>query len=196
MWYYRCKGIFIDLAWGRQWVTNFHLYRRNTTFVEFVNVHVLNCLPWGKHQPPVSVLVVRSRSLPTSLTVVCQKLHIMDFVDFADVSFLPNSSIGRLRADLNKIVRQGICYDTFQVQNTECLWLVNHIVTTINSDKVLCGCFGFYPCYVAGILNCKGYTFLHARMLKVTLRWIYGKMYCSKKCSVSYTPYSEDNLHS
>jgi len=30
---------------------------------------------------------------------------------------------------------------------------VNDIVTTLKCDKVLCGCFGFYPSYVAGILN-------------------------------------------
>ena len=64
---------------------------------------------------------------------------------------MPNSSIRRLCEDLN-IVGQGIWYDTFQVQNTEWLWLVNNIVTTMNSDKV-CGCFGLYPSYVAGILN-------------------------------------------
>jgi len=45
----------------------------------------------------------------------------MDFLDFADVSFLHNASMGRLCEDLNNIVGHGIWYDTFQVQNTE--WL-------------------------------------------------------------------------
>ena len=40
-------------------------------------------------------------------------LHIMDFLDFSDVSFLPNSSIGQLCEDFNTIVGQGIWYDTF-----------------------------------------------------------------------------------
>jgi len=31
---------------------------------------------------------------------------------------------------------------------------VNDIVTTMKSDKELCGSFGQYPSYVAGILNC------------------------------------------
>ena len=30
---------------------------------------------------------------------------------------------------------------------------MNVIVTTFNSDEVLCGSFGVYPSYVAGILN-------------------------------------------
>ena len=77
----------------------------------------------------------------------------MDFLDFSDVSFLPNSSIGQFCEDLNTIVGQGIWYDIFQVQNTKWLCLVNDIVTTINSDNVLRASFGFYPSYVAGILN-------------------------------------------
>jgi len=46
-------------------------------------------------------------------------LRIMAFLDFSDVSFLPNSSIGELCEDLNSIVGQGIWYDTFHVQNTK-----------------------------------------------------------------------------
>jgi len=37
--------------------------------------------------------------------------------------------------------------------NTTWLWLVNDKVTSMNSDKVLCGSFGLYPCYAASILN-------------------------------------------
>jgi len=77
----------------------------------------------------------------------------MDFLNFRDVSFLPDSSIGRLCEDLNNIVGQGVWYDTFQVKNKKRLWLVNDIVTTMNSDKVLCGSFGLHPTYAAGILN-------------------------------------------
>jgi len=50
-------------------------------------------------------------------------------------------------------VRQGIWYRTFQVPNAKSLWLANGIFTTINSDNVRCATFGFYPRYVAGILN-------------------------------------------
>ena len=77
----------------------------------------------------------------------------MDFLDCANDSFGPNASIGLLCEDLNNIVGYGIWYDTFQVQNTEWLWLVNDIVTTMNSDKVLCGCFALYLSYVAGIFH-------------------------------------------
>ena len=77
----------------------------------------------------------------------------MDFLEFTDVSFLPNLSIGKLCEDLNTTVGQGIWYDTFQVQNTEVSWLVNDIVTTMNSNNVLCASFGLFPSYVAGILN-------------------------------------------
>jgi len=68
----------------------------------------------------------------------------MDFLDFANVSFLPNSSIGELCEELNTIVGVGIWCDTFQVQNTKWLWLVNDIVTTLNNDNVLCASFGLF----------------------------------------------------
>jgi len=78
----------------------------------------------------------------------------MDFLDFRNVSFLPNCSIGRSCEDLNNIVGHVVWYDTFQVKNKKWLWLVNDIVTTINKDKLLCGSIGLYPSYTAGILNC------------------------------------------
>jgi hypothetical protein len=94
----------------------------------------------------------------------------MDFLEFTDVSFLPNSSIGKLCEDLNSTVGQGIWYDTFQVQNTKWLWLVNDIFMTMNSDNMLCGCFGLYPNYVAGILNSvieiNFYVFCNKRKLR------------------------------
>jgi hypothetical protein len=31
--------------------------------------------------------------------------------------------------------------------------MVNDIVTTLNSDNVLCGSYGLYPSYVVGIQN-------------------------------------------
>jgi hypothetical protein len=77
----------------------------------------------------------------------------MDFLDFSDVSFLPNLGIGQLCEDLNTIIGQGIWYVTFQILNTRWLWLVSDLVTALNSDNALCGTFGFYPSPVAGILN-------------------------------------------
>jgi hypothetical protein len=77
----------------------------------------------------------------------------MDFLDFSDVTFLPHSGIGQLCEDLNTIIGQGIWYDTFQIRNTSWLWLVNDLVTALNSDNVLCDTFGLYPSYVAGTSN-------------------------------------------
>ena len=77
----------------------------------------------------------------------------MDFLDFTDVSFLPNSSIGQLCGNLNTIVEQGIWYDILQVKNKKHLWLLNDIVTIINSNNVLGASFRLYPSYVPAILN-------------------------------------------
>jgi len=77
----------------------------------------------------------------------------MDFLNYGDVSFLRNSNIGRLCEHPNNIVGQGVWYDIFQVQNTKRLWLVNKIVTTMNSDKYLRGSFSLYLSCAAGILN-------------------------------------------
>jgi hypothetical protein len=76
----------------------------------------------------------------------------MNFLDFSDVSFLPNSGIGQMCEKLSTIIGQGILHDTFQIRNTKWLWLVNDL-TTLNSDNVLCDTFGLYPGYVAGFLN-------------------------------------------
>jgi hypothetical protein len=65
---------------------------------------------------------------------------IMDFLLFNDVS-LPNSGIGHLCEDLNSIVGQGLWYDEYKVRNTQWLQLVSDIAA-MNSDTVLCGCFG------------------------------------------------------
>ena len=77
----------------------------------------------------------------------------MDFLDFRNVSFLANSSIGRLGEDLNNNVGHGVWHDTYQGKNTKWLWFVNDIVTAMNRDKVLCGSFVLDPSYVAGVLN-------------------------------------------
>ena len=77
----------------------------------------------------------------------------MNFLDFADVSFCANTNIGQLCQDLNSTVGLIVWYDTFQIKNSEWLWLVSDIVATINSDKILYGSFGLYPSYAARILN-------------------------------------------
>jgi len=77
----------------------------------------------------------------------------MEWLRFYIISFLPDSSIGQLCEDLNEIFGQGIYYDTFEIQNTKWLWFVSNMFTAMNNDKILCGCFGMYPSFVAGILN-------------------------------------------
>lgn len=77
----------------------------------------------------------------------------MDFLHFTSVSFEPGANIGQLCEDLHKIIGQGIYYDTFKIQNTKWLWLVNDIVAVMKNDKILCGCLGLFPTRVAGILN-------------------------------------------
>jgi hypothetical protein len=76
----------------------------------------------------------------------------MDFLELADVSFRPNANIGHLCQELYYILGVSIWYDTLKIQNTKWLWLVNY-VAAMNGNKVLCGSFGLYPSFVAGILN-------------------------------------------
>jgi hypothetical protein len=102
----------------------------------------------------VNSSLVLSHSLPASLAAASrEKVHVMDFLEFLNVSYLPNCSIGRLCEDLNNNVGQGVWYDTFQVQNTKWLRFVNYIITTVNSDSVV-RLIWSAPSYVAGILNC------------------------------------------
>jgi len=99
----------------------------------------------------------------------------MDFVVFRNVPFVPNSSIGRLCEDLYNIVGQGVWHDIFQVKNIKCLWLVNDIVTTMSSDKLLSGSYGLYPCFVVGNLN--------------SVKEIHFYVFCSEK--LNYADYDE-----
>jgi len=77
----------------------------------------------------------------------------MDFLNYTDFFFNPKESVGQLCEDLNIIIAQGIWYDPFHVQSTKMLQFVHDIITDMNNDKVMCICFGLYPCYVAGIIN-------------------------------------------
>jgi len=81
------------------------------------------------------------------------KFTKIDWLIFERVSFSPDSSIGQLCEDLNKIARRGTCYDRFEIQDTKWLWFVCNKFTALNNNKILCGCFGMYPSFVAGILN-------------------------------------------
>jgi len=67
----------------------------------------------------------------------------MDFLNFTDVSFNPNESVGLLCEDLNNIIGQGIWYDTFHAQNTKLLQFVHDIITDMNNDKVMCAALDY-----------------------------------------------------
>jgi hypothetical protein len=118
------------------------VYGLPTTFLSVLRgrVHVLTCLFSQFTNEP-------------QCNQRCPVLCIMYFLDFSYVSFISNLGIGQLCEDLNTIIGQAIWYDTFQILNTRWLWLVNDLVTTPNSDNVLCGTFWLYPSYVAGNLN-------------------------------------------
>jgi len=53
----------------------------------------------------------------------------IDWLIFELISFSPDSSIGQLFEDLNKIAGRGIYYDTFEIQNTKWLWFVSNMIT-------------------------------------------------------------------
>jgi hypothetical protein len=90
--------------------------------------------------------------------------------------------------NLNNILRHGIWYDAFQVQNTKLLWLVNDIVETINSDKVLCDCFGLYPSYVGGTLNTvRDIDYYVVCSEKLNNANYIEKCMANKKCTISVT---------
>jgi hypothetical protein len=77
-------------------------------------------------------------------------------------------------------------YDTFQFQNTKWLWLVNDVVTTLNSDNVLCGTFGLYPSYVAGILNYVKEINYYVLSNKRVSYCNHSQLYCKKCALLSY----------
>jgi len=95
---------------------------------------------------------------------------------------------------LNTIVGEGVWYDTFQVKNSKCLILVNDIVTTMNNDKVLCGSFGLYPSYAAGILNSvKEIHFYVLCRENLNYADYIEKCIAGKEHSVTYKPHRRDD---
>ena len=102
----------------------------------------------------------------------------MDFLHFRSVSFQPDTNIGLLCEELNNMVGNAIWYDTFNIQNTKWLWLVNDIVAAMNRDGIKYGCFKLYPSFVAGILNSvKDINFYVECNKKSKLRRLYQTVY-------------------
>ena len=77
----------------------------------------------------------------------------MEFLDFSAISFGSGFDMGIVCAKLNNVIGAGIWFDTFTVQNTKWLWLVKNIVAALNIGRELCGTFGLYPGYVAGMFK-------------------------------------------
>jgi hypothetical protein len=97
---------------------------------------------------PVYCLVFNSCVLYNSVS----PLRVIDILDYSGVSFDSTATIGHLCEELNAILGQSIRYDTFRIQNTKWLWLLND-VAAMNSEKVKFGAFGLYPSLVSDTLN-------------------------------------------
>jgi hypothetical protein len=77
----------------------------------------------------------------------------MDFISFNSVSIELDTNVGYVCERLGTEIGCGIWHDTFKIQNTKWLWLVNYLVAAMNNDKIRSCVFGLFPPYVAGILN-------------------------------------------
>jgi len=112
----------------------------------------------------------------------------MDFLHFGSVSFKPDKNIGHLCKELNNMVFDAIWYDTFNIQNRKWLWLVNDIVALMNRDGILCGCFEFYPSFVAGIVNSVKYiSFYVVCNKKLNYSDFIKQCISNRKCTISHT---------
>jgi hypothetical protein len=76
----------------------------------------------------------------------------MDFLEYSGDSFDSNANIRHLCEELNETLGESI-WDTFSIQSTKWLWLVNNVFGSMNSERVQCGAFGLYPSFVAGTLS-------------------------------------------
>ena len=117
----------------------------------------------------------------------------MDFLHFHGVSLYPDSEsgVGYLCEKLNNVIGHGIWHDTYQVENTDMLWFVNKLIETMSSDNVLCGSFGLYPSYVAGILNRMPNIHLYAVCSeKINFQDYIRKCMANKECTISNFGYA------
>jgi len=81
------------------------------------------------------------------------------------------------------------------MKNTKWLWLVNDIVSTMNSDKVLRGSFGLYPSYTAGILNSvKEIHFYVLCSEMLNYAYYIEKCIAGKEHSVTYKPHTREEF--
>ncbi len=77
----------------------------------------------------------------------------MDFMKFSTIPFGTDFDMGLVCTRLDDLIGVGSWFDSFTVQNTMWLSLVEKILVTLNSEQVISAVFGIYPSYVAGILK-------------------------------------------
>jgi hypothetical protein len=127
-------------------------------------------------------LLSRVRSIAATFRAVSRN----GFSTFSKCFTLSRPRHWDLCENLNNVIGHGIWFDTYQVQNTEMLWFVNEIIETMNSDNMLCGCFGLYPSYVAGILNrMPNIHFYLVCSEKINFEDYIKKCVANKECTIS-----------
>ena len=77
----------------------------------------------------------------------------MDLMQFSTIPFGTEFDMGLVCTRLTDLIGVGSWFDSFTVQNTMLLSLVEKILVTLNSEQVISAVFGLYPSYVAGILK-------------------------------------------
>jgi len=60
----------------------------------------------------------------------------MEWLRFQNICFSSDSSIGQLRENLKEIVRKGIYYDPFEIQNTKWFWFGSKMLTALENEKM------------------------------------------------------------
>jgi hypothetical protein len=118
----------------------------------------------------------------------------MEFLEFEELSFHPDANVGHLCNNVNNTIVIGNWYDTYQVQNTKWLWLVNNVVAVLNSYNMHCGCIGQYASYVAGILNLvKEINFcffvIKGYIAQTTLKCMFNT-----QCSISFKSHTNNHF--
>ncbi len=77
----------------------------------------------------------------------------MDFMNFSTMPFGTGFDMGHVCTRLNELIGVGSWFDSFTVQNTMWLPVVEKIRMYLNSVRPIAACVGLYPSYVAGILK-------------------------------------------
>ena len=72
---------------------------------------------------------------------------------FSVIPFGTEFDMGLVCTRLDDLIGVGSWFDSFTVQNTMWLSLVEKILVTLKSEKVISAVFGLYPSYVACILK-------------------------------------------